>query len=62
MNDHDTIGPMMAQIGSDARAAASVLATASADAKTKASGHPFLSEGNGNFSIDVFEMMPVPGQ
>ncbi len=33
MNDHDTIGPMMAQIGSDARAAAGVLATASAEAK-----------------------------
>lgn len=23
-------------------------------------GHPYLSEGKGNFSIDVFELMPVP--
>ncbi len=36
MNDHDAIGPMMVQIGADARAAAAVLATASADAKTQA--------------------------
>ena len=25
-----------------------------------ADGHPFLSEGKGNFSIEVYEMMPVP--
>lgn len=25
-----------------------------------ADGHPYLSEGNGNYAIDVFEMMPVP--
>ncbi len=36
MNDHDAIGPMMAQIGADARAAATILATASAEAKSKA--------------------------
>jgi len=29
-------------------------------AKNLADGHPFLSEGNGNFSIDIFELMPVP--
>jgi len=23
-------------------------------------GHPYLSEGNGNFAIDVYELMPVP--
>lgn len=23
-------------------------------------GHPFLSEGAGNFAIDIFELMPVP--
>jgi hypothetical protein len=23
-------------------------------------GHPFLSEGKGDYSIEVFEMMPVP--
>lgn len=36
MNDHDQIGPMMAQIGADARAAATLLATADAAAKQKA--------------------------
>ena len=29
-------------------------------AKALANGHPFLSEGKGNFSIDIFELMPVP--
>ena len=29
-------------------------------AKSLADGHPFLSEGKGNFSIDIFELMPVP--
>ena len=33
MNDHDAIGPMMAQIGADARAAAAVLATAGSERK-----------------------------
>ncbi|MBE0413813.1 glutamate-5-semialdehyde dehydrogenase [Yoonia sp.] len=36
MNDHDTIGPMMVQIGADARAAATLLATAKASAKQMA--------------------------
>ena len=36
MNDHDAIGPMMTQIGADARAAATVLAIAPAAAKTAA--------------------------
>ena len=36
MNDHDAIGPMMAQIGADARQAATVLAMASAEAKQMA--------------------------
>lgn len=25
-----------------------------------ADGHPYLSEGEGDFAIDIFEMMPVP--
>ena len=29
-------------------------------AKNLADGHPFLSEGKGNFSIDIYELMPVP--
>ncbi len=27
-----------------------------------AEGHPYLSEGKGNYAIDLFEMMPVPFQ
>lgn len=23
-------------------------------------GHPYLSEGQGNYAIDIFELMPVP--
>ena len=29
-------------------------------AKKLANGHPFLSEGKGNFAIDIYELMPVP--
>ena len=29
-------------------------------AKKFADGHPFLSEGKGNFAIDIFELMSVP--
>ena len=29
-------------------------------AKSHANGHPFLSEGKGNFAVDIFELMPVP--
>ena len=25
-----------------------------------ADGHPYLSEGKGDFAIDIFELMPVP--
>ena len=31
-----------------------------AGALALADGHPFLSEGLGNFAIDIFELMPVP--
>jgi hypothetical protein len=31
-----------------------------AHAKSLAHGHPFLSEGKGNFAIDIFELMPPP--
>lgn len=30
------------------------------DAKKFADGHPFLSEGKGNFAIDIYELLPVP--
>ncbi len=29
-------------------------------AQSLADGHPYLSEGKGNYAIDVFEMLPVP--
>jgi len=29
-------------------------------AKGHADGHPYLSEGMGNYAIDIFELMPVP--
>lgn len=29
-------------------------------ARQLADGHPYLSEGAGNFAIEIFEMMPVP--
>lgn len=29
-------------------------------ARALTDGHPFLSEGNGNFSIELYELMPVP--
>ena len=31
-----------------------------AAAQGMTTGHPYLSEGKGNYAIDVFEMMPVP--
>jgi len=31
-----------------------------AAAAALADGHPFLSEGLGNFAIDIYELMPVP--
>ena len=30
------------------------------EAAVLADGHPFLSEGMGNYSIDLFELLPVP--
>jgi hypothetical protein len=29
-------------------------------AKDMAEGHPFLSEGKGRFSVDIYELMPAP--
>jgi hypothetical protein len=31
-----------------------------AGARAHADGHPYLSEGLGNYSIDIYELMPVP--
>lgn len=33
-----------------------------ATAQSLADGHPYLSEGNGNYAIEIYEMMPVPFQ
>ena len=30
-------------------------------AKALVEGHPFLSEGSGKFSIEIHELLPVPG-
>ena len=29
-------------------------------ARALAEGHPFLSEGKGDYAIDIYELMPVP--
>ncbi len=29
-------------------------------AKALTAGHPFLSEGKGDYAIDIFELLPVP--
>ena len=29
-------------------------------ARSLADGHPYLSEGKGDYSIDIYELMPVP--
>jgi hypothetical protein len=31
-----------------------------AGAQTLADGHPYLSEGKGNYAVDIFELLPVP--
>lgn len=31
-------------------------------AQLLADGHPYLSEGQGNFAIDLYELLPVPMQ
>lgn len=33
-----------------------------ADARRLAQSHPFLSEGKGNYAVEVYEMLPVPFQ
>ena len=40
----------------------SIVQADSMDAARALTGnHPFLSEGKGDFAIDLYEMMPVPG-
>ena len=31
-----------------------------AGAEALTAGHPYLSEGKGDFAIDIYEMLPVP--
>ena len=33
-----------------------------AGAEALADGHPYLSEGSGNFAVDIYELMQVPFQ
>lgn len=51
--------------GSKGAAAAStgysiVEAGSQAEAEALTDGHPYLSEGAGNYAIDIYELMPVP--
>ena len=32
-----------------------------AAAKALTTNHPYLSDGSGNYAIDIYEMMPAPG-
>jgi hypothetical protein len=39
----------------------SIVEAADLDSAVKlADGHPYLSEGKGNYAMDIFELMPVP--
>lgn len=39
----------------------SIVEADSMDAAVKlADGHPYLSEGKGNFAVEIYELMPVP--
>jgi hypothetical protein len=29
-------------------------------ARALADGHPYLSEGEGNYAIDIYELLPLP--
>lgn len=53
--DDGSIGTASATTGYSIVEAADLAA-----AQGLADGHPYLSEGKGNYAIDVFEMMPVP--
>jgi len=58
-------GASLVDDGSTAAAASltgySIVASADLEgAKALATGHPYLSEGQGNYAIEVFELMPVP--
>jgi len=37
-----------------------VEASSLAEARGLAESHPFLSEGKGNYAVEVYEMLPVP--
>jgi len=58
-------GSSLVDDGSKGSAAAStgysiVEADSQAAAEGLADGHPYLSEGLGNYAIDIYELMPVP--
>ena len=53
--DDGTTGPAIALSGYSI-----VDADSLESASALAEGHPFLSEGAGNYSIELFELLPVP--
>ena len=53
--DDGTTGDAMAATGYSI-----VEADSLSGAEALADGHPYLSEGKGNYAIDIFELMPVP--
>ena len=58
-------GSSLVDDGSDGTAASltgySIVEAGSMDeARGLADGHPYLSEGEGNYAIDIYELLPVP--
>ena len=58
-------GSSLVDDGSDGAAASltgySIVEAGSIDeARGLADGHPYLSEGEGNYAIDIYELLPVP--
>ena len=53
--DDGTSGPPLSATGYSIVEAADL-----EEAKGLTDGHPYLSEGAGNYAIDLFELMPVP--
>jgi hypothetical protein len=53
--DDGTIGSAVSLTGYSIVEAADM-----AEAQSLATGHPYLSEGKGDYAIDIYELMPVP--
>ena len=57
LKDDGSIGEASDQNGYSMVEAADLAA-----ARTLFEKHPFLSEGNGKFAVEIFELLPMPGQ